>query len=222
MDRHSEIVHDSVREGRDPKTRLLILILSTLAVLSLVAALIAVWYGWSKSRESAISGAKLGEQVRLACANPEVRKDLGDICGHAKEVAEGQDPEIQDSEIDDPEIQERELQEPEIQDPEKGNPEPNDPDPNDPESQDAEVQDAEAQEAEEQDAEVDDSDPNDPDPTDDPDPNDPENQDPEVDDPDPASPYTFSFTFTVPGNGNQPGTTYTVTCNSGTGNCTVS
>lgn len=88
---------------------------------------------------------------------------------------------------------------------------------NEPEIQSPEIQDPEVQDPEVQDPEVDDPDPNDPDPND-PDPVD----DPDPNDPDPASPFDFTFTFTVPASGLDPARTYTVSCNSGTGHCTVS
>lgn len=149
---------------------------------------------------------------------------------------ETQDEEIQEPEIQEPERQEQELQEGEIPDPERQDPEGDDPELQNPETQDDEVDDPdvdqpEIQDDEQQDAELNDPDKDDPeiqddeiqDPeVDDPDPDDPEQQDPEVDDPDPASPFTFTFVFTVPSDiPGRPGTTYTVTCNSGTGACTV-
>lgn len=80
-----------------------------------------------------------------------------------------------------------------------------------PERQEAEIQDGESDDPEQQDAEIQDPEKDDPDP-----------DDPEKDDPDPASPYNFTFQFVVPGAGGSPDQTYTVTCNSGTGSCSVS
>ena len=135
--------------------------------------------------------------------SPELEKRL---CENAQAVIEQNDPELQDNEIQEEEIQqdevqEREIQEREIQERENQNPENQNLESQEPEEQNSEDQEAEIQEPEEQES---------------------ENQDPEIDDPDPASPYQFVFTFTIPSNGaGQPDRTYTVTCNSGTGNCTV-
>lgn len=208
----------AVAESADHRSRRLILILGIVAALSMLSTVVFGYLAWRNAKDRADAGAQVAEQLRRLCAEQqEVRFENRNLCENAQQVVDN-DPEIQDQEIDDPD--------PNDPDP-VNDPDPDDPEVQDPESQDRERQDAEEQEGEVQDDEVqdgdpDDPDPNDPDPTDDPDPNDPDPDDPDPDDPDPASPYEFSFTFTIPGsNPAEPDRTYTVTCNSGTGNCTV-
>lgn len=130
---------------------------------------------------------------------------------------EWQDPESDDREIDQPERQEAELPDAETQDEERDDPETDQPESQDDEVQDSEVDDPDKDDPEQQDEEVQDPE------IDDPDPNDPESQDAETDDPDPASPFTFTFVFTVPSDiPGKPGTTYTIVCDSGAGTCKVS
>jgi hypothetical protein len=190
------------------RTRRWMVALAIITALSFLTAVTAGYYAWRNAHNEALAGKQLAEQLRRLCdQNGTVEFENRNLCKNAKEVVKD-GAEIQDKEIDDPD--------PNDPDP-VDDPDPNDPDPkNDPEKQDQEVQDDETQ----------DSDPNDPDPVDDPDPDDPDPDDPDPndpdpDDPDPASPYDFTFQFTVPGPGGSPGTTYTVTCNSGTGACTV-
>lgn len=153
----------------------------------------------SISRESIEDRKHLNQDVKnLQAANKQFEAALSEVnrrCFKAKDCVPIETPEINIVNPDDPEIQEPEIQEREIQEPER---------------QDPEIADGE----------VDDPDPDDPE-TQDPEIQDPEIQEPEKDDPDPASPYNFTFTFKIPGNGESGDTTYRVTCNSGTGNCTA-
>lgn len=208
----SEIAAESSKKGKDPKTRTLLIAVVTLWLLTMGALLTVSWDAYFEERDKSQT---LAQQISFACSTGDFgpglsAEDVAALCSNAEKVMKD-DPELQEQEIQSPEIQDQEFQDPEIQDKEIQEGEIQDP-----ESQDAEQQDSEIQDAEEQESEVQDGEEQDPEIQDE------EVQDPEVDDPDPASPYTFTFTFVVPGNGNQPGTTYTVTCNSGTGNCTVS
>jgi hypothetical protein len=180
--------------------------------------LIGFFVGWTlnayfKQKEKVET---LASQIKLACEQNDFGpgfspEDQEALCENADKIVEDEG-EIQQDEIQEREIQEREIQEREIQNREN----------QDEERQDREKQDQEVQDGELNDRDPDDPETDDPDP-DDPDPDDPEIQDEETDDPDPASPYNFTFTFTIPGdNPAEPDRTYTVTCNSGTGECTVS
>lgn len=208
MSHFDEVTLDTPQQK---KNRRLVVILLALWLATL-AGLVGV--GWNAYWGEKEKNLTLSEQIDAACQEGELGQDVNHIhkeglsieeeerlCQNAAAVLEENDPEFQDTEIQEAEIQELEIQEQEIQDLENQNAEDQEAEEQDSENQDPEIQDSEIQEKE-----SDDPDPNDPDPT---------------DDPDPASPYDFTFTFTVPGDENQPDTTYTVTCNSGTGNCTV-
>lgn len=157
------------------------------------------------TQESKEDRKHLNDKVKLLEAdNKQLSEGFNEVnrrCIKAKECTPVTTPRVIVENNDDPEIDQ-----PEIDQPEPDDPEPNDADPDDPETQDPEVGDDETQ-----DPEVDNPDPDDPEKQDD------EIQDPEVDDPDPASPYNFTFIFTIQTpTGNQA---YSVTCNSGTGDC---
>lgn len=221
---NDQIVEESTRESRDHGSRVLLVVIAILMTGMLIAFGVASLLTYRTLTNQAERGTTLAQELKEACLDDDIEsKEIKKLCGHADEVVEKapefiNEVEIQEPEIQEPENQEPEIQEPEIQDPENNDFDPNDLDPtDDPEVQDEEIQEPEIQDPEIQDPEIDDPDPNDPDPVDDPDPDDPEN-----DDPDPASPFKFTFTFTIPGNGiNDPGRTYTVICDSGTGDCTV-
>lgn len=156
-----------------------------------LAALIGV--GWRAYFNERGKTQTLAQQIDMAC----VSDDFGE--GLSKEDRAALCDNAKKVLKPQGDIQENEIQESEVQDPER----------QDPENQNDELQDTELQESEIQDPEVDD-----------PEIQDDEIQDPEVDDPDPASPYDFTFVLTVPG---PDGTSYiyTVTCNSGSGQCSV-
>lgn len=223
MTTKERIIEDSASAGRDRNSRRLMLLLGVIAVLALLTTIGAVGWGWQQKQQQVDAGTNLAVEVQRACLDPALRKDLGGICEQAKDVEQTAKQGPQGV----PGIPG--LQGPPGASGPQGPPglscveerglvacrEPDNGDPNDPEKQDSEVQNSEIQDPEIQDAEIQDAE------IDDLDPDDPENQDPEIDDPDPASPYTFTFVFTVPGPGGSPGTTYRVTCNSGSGSCTV-
>src|SRR6478609_3573760 len=210
---------EATEKSKDPNTRRLLLGLVALWLLTLAALLVIAWSAYFRAKDDAKTSEKqsqtLAQQIGMACESGDFGPGFSDedqaaLCSNADKVIQDQ------GEIQDDEVQESEVQEPEIQNSEIQDPEPNDPELEDDELQDEEKQDDEVQDDEKQDAEIQDPEDQDPEIQDD------EIQDPEVDDPDPASPYTFSFIFTVPGNGlGQPANTYRVTCNSGTGECTV-
>lgn len=191
---------ESAAVGKDSKTRRILLILLALWLVTL-AALIGV--GWRAYFNERGKTETLAQQIDLACVNDDFgegfsKEDQAALCDNAKKVLKAK------GDIQEGEVQEPEIQDPEIQDPER----------QDPENQNDELQDAELQESENQEPEVDDPEIQDDEIQDD------EIQDPEIDDPDPASPYDFTFVLTVPG---PDGTSYiyTVTCNSGSGQCSV-
>lgn len=216
---HTERIRDhAVAESKDPRTRLIILILGIIIVLSMLTTVVVGYIAWREAKDNALTGAELAEQLTRVCAEQgQLEYDNRNLCEKAERVADDE-PEIQDREIDDPDPNDPDP----VNDPDPDDAEVQDPEVPDAEHQDSEEQEGEVQEDEVQDTESDDPDPNDPDPTDDPDPNDPDPNDPDPDDPDPASPFIFSFTFVVPGdNPAEPDRTYTVTCNSGTSQCTT-
>lgn len=214
----NEIKEEASEQGRDPKTRVLLAALFALWLITFMALLGVAWNAYFKQKEDTLT---LAQQIQMACENGEFDSDFSiedrkALCDNAEKVIEENDPELQDSEIQEEERQEPEYQEPEIQEPENQNGERQEPESQEDEAQDDEIQEGERQDPEIQDEEVQEGEEQEPENQDE------EVQDPEVDDPDPASPYTFTFTFTVPGPGDTPGNTYTVVCNSGTGECTVS
>ena len=232
----TDMKDESAAAGSDPKTRVILTVLLVLWLITL-AALVGV--GWKAYFSEKNKSQTLAQQVALACENGEFgpgfsAEDQEALCSNADKVIE-QQGEIQDDEVQEEEIQEAEIQDPEIpdvelQELERQNPEVQDAESQDPEAQESEEQNPETQDEENQDPEAQDNEVQDPeiqedekqdDENQDPEVQDEEVQDPEIDDADPASPYTFSFTFTVQGNGITPAQTYTVTCNSGTGACTV-
>jgi len=230
---------EATEKSKDPNTRRLLLGLVALWLLTLAALLVIAWSAYFRAKDDAKTSEKqsqtLAQQIGMACESGDFGPGFSDedqaaLCSNADKVIEDQgeiqDDEVQESEIQEPEIQNSEIQDPEPNDPERQDPELQQGETQDPEIQDPELADEELQDEEKQDDEVQDDEKQDAeiqDPEDqDPEIQDDEIQDPEVDDPDPASPYTFSFIFTVPGNGlGQPANTYRVTCNSGTGECTV-
>lgn len=160
-----ELKHESSIQGKDPKTRRLLIFAVVLWLITLAALVGVSFNAYFNEREKSVS---LAQQIAIACESGELGADVSPedverICDSAKKVIENAG-EIQDDEVQEREIQEREIQEPEFQEPEKQNPE----------SQDIETQDAEEQETEEQDGEIQD-----------PEIQDDETQDPEIDDPDP-------------------------------------
>jgi type IV secretory pathway VirB10-like protein len=218
------IKSESSQKGKDSPTRKLLIILVVLWLITLVGF---CWVTWDAYFHEKQQKETLAQQIAFAC----VQGDLGEgispedekaLCENAQEVIEENDPELQDEEVQESEIQESEFQDLEIQEPEVQEPEIADPENQEAENQDAESQDPEEQEGEVQDGEEQEGEIQDPE-NQDPEEQEPENQDPEIDDPDPASPFMFTFNFTVPAShpGDQPDI-YTVTCNSGTGECTVS
>lgn len=241
-----DMKHESADSGKDPKTRTILAVLLALWLVTL-AALVGV--GWSAYFDEKNTSQTLAQQIAFACENGDFGPGFSDedqaaLCSNADKVIEDQ------GEIQDDEVQEEEIQEPEIQNPEIPDLELQDAEKQEPETQNPETQDAEAQEAEEQNPETQDEETQDPeaqeqesqepevqedevqeDEKQDEEIQEPEVQneeiqdeevqDPEVDDPDPASPYTFTFQFTIPATVTRPAQTYTVTCNSGTGACSV-
>lgn len=219
-----EMKSESAQQAKDPKTRALLAALLALWLVTLAALVGVGWYAYFDQKGKSQS-LWLSRSHSLANAE-KVIENQGKIQDNEVQEEELQEPEIQNPELQEPETQERENQEPEkpdaetqeaeqqedeVQDPESQDPEIDDPDSDDPENQEPENQDPEEQDVEIQDDEVQD-----------PEIQEDETQDPEINDPDPASPYTFTFVFTVPGNALNPDRTYTVTCNSGSGACTVS
>jgi hypothetical protein len=241
-----DMKHESADSGKDPKTRTILAVLLALWLVTL-AALVGV--GWSAYFDEKNTSQTLAQQIAFACENGDFGPGFSDedqaaLCSNADKVIEDQG-EIQDDEVQEEEIQEPEIQNPEIQNPEIPDLELQDAEKQEPETQNPETQDAEVQEAEEQNPETQDEETQDPeaqeqesqepevqeDEKQDEEIQEPEVQneeiqdeevqDPEVDDPDPASPYTFTFQFTIPATVTRPAQTYTVTCNSGTGACSV-
>jgi len=229
-----DLKSEATEKSKDPKTRRLLLILLVLWLITLGALLAIAWSAYFSAKDEAQTSQAetetLAQHVALACESGDFGPGFSDedqavLCSNAERViqdeGEIQDEEVQESELQEPEIQNGEIQDPEPNDPERQDPELQqeeiqDPEIGDDELQDEEKQDDEVQDDERQDDEIQDPEDQDPEIQDD------EIQDPEVDDPDPASPYNFSFVFTVPGNGlGQTPKTYRVTCNSGTGECTV-
>lgn len=202
----SDMKDESAASAKDPKTRRLLVLLSALWFLTVLALIAVTWRAYFDERDKSQT---LAQQIALACSNGDFgvgfsKEDQKALCENAKKVlknqGEVQDDEIQEAEIQDPEIQEAERQEAERQESED----------QESEDQESEQQESEQQESESQEDEVQD-----------PEIQDDEIQDPEIDDPDPASPYDFSFEFTIPANGDIPAQTFTVMCNSGTGLCVV-
>jgi len=195
------------------------IILFVLWLVTFVALIAVAWNAYFKQKEQTQT---LAQQIDAACQGGDLGpglspEDKAALCGNAQEVIEEDDPELQEGEVQESEIQEPEEQEPEVQEREVQEPEIPDREEQERESQEAEEQDGEIQDDEVQNEETQDPE------IQDEETQEPEIQEPEKDDPDPASPYTFSFTFTVPPSspGDEPDT-YHVTCNSGTGECTVS
>lgn len=218
-----ELKIQSAEGAKDPKTRMILIVLLVLWLVTLAVLVGVAWRAYFAEKSKIQS---LAQHITMACETGDFGSDFSDedqaaLCGNAEKVlknqGEIQDEEIQESEIQEPEIQNSEIQDAERQDSER----------QDPELQDDEIQEPEVADGEVQDEEVNDPDPDDPEKQDeeiqDPEEQENEIQDPEIDDPDPASPYNFTFVFTIPGNGlGQQDRTYSVSCNSGTGECVVS
>lgn len=222
-----EMKSESAQQAKDPKTRALLAALLALWLVTLAALVGVGWYAYFDQKGK---NQSLAQHVALACESGDFGAGFSDedraaLCSNAAKViknqGEIQDNEVQEEELQEPEIQNPELQEPENQEPEKPDAETQEDETQDPEMQDPEINDPENQESENQDPEEQDVEIQD-DEVQDPEVQEEEIQDPEIDDPDPASPYTFTFVFTVPGNALILDRTYTVTCNSGSGACTVS
>jgi type II secretory pathway pseudopilin PulG len=213
VSKQEDIKQEAAHQGRDPKTRRLLLVLSIVAVLGFLTALVAGYAAWKGAQQEAAQGQGLATQVDAACQDRDhIPPDLEHICASAKNISKD-NPEPDDPEINDPD--------------------PNDPDPNDPEKQDPEIQDPENQNPEAQDGELQNDELQDPEPDDpeaqDPEIQDPEQQDPEIDDPDPNSALNFEVADNcTPANGEvvvdvglqvsrSPGVvTYTITCQTAT------
>lgn len=198
------LVKQSSKKGRDKLTRRLLIGVLIVWLITLTGVVVFAWLAYFGEKEKSQT---LAQQISMACEEgsfgPEFSKeDEEALCDNAEAVIDENDPELQDEEIQESEIQEPEIQEPETQNPEDQNPEDQERESQEPETQEGEEQEGEVQDDEQQDPEIQD-----------PEEQEPEIQDPEVDDPDPASPFEFTFNFTF------MGTNYTVTCNSGTGNC---
>ena len=89
MNRTEEIKHEAAAEGRDPKTRHLLLALSTLAAISAIVAVWAGWSAWHSAHQDAQAGADLAAQVQAACDDnipdtPQITR----LCAQAKDVTE--------------------------------------------------------------------------------------------------------------------------------------
>lgn len=213
-----ELKTQSAERAKDPKTRTILIVLLVLWLVTLAALVGVAWRAYFTEKSKVQT---LAQHIAMACETGDFGSDFSDedqaaLCGNAEKVLKNQG-EIQESEIQEPEIQNSEIQDPEIQDPER----------QDPERQDDEIQEPEIADDEVQDEEINDPDPDDPEKQDEeiqePEEQEAEIQDPEIDDPDPASPYNFTFVFTIPANGlGQQDRTYSVSCNSGTGECVVS
>lgn len=176
---------EPAQQGKDSPTRVILIILLVLWLITFAALLGVSWKAYFSEKETSQT---LAQQIAFACKNGTFGPGISDedvkaMCENAEAVTqdegEVQDGEIQESENQDPEIQDPEIQDPENQDPENQNQE-NQQD----ENQQDEVQDSEDQESENQDPENQDPEIQD-DENQDPEVQDEEIQNPEIDDPDP-------------------------------------
>lgn len=86
MDR-ADIVHDSMDDSRDKKTRWIIVIFAVAAILGLVATLIASYIAWSEKQKQVDAGKNLAVQVQQACKDrAPVEESLKPLCEQAKDV----------------------------------------------------------------------------------------------------------------------------------------
>lgn len=186
MTTRREIRDRAAADGRDPKTRRLIVILAVLTALSMLVTTGSLWYAFRQAKadeeraqtkaQTAVAGADAAAAY-LAAACDDGDEGACRLLLELDKVIAGIEDEVNEAEIQESEIQEPEIQEPENQEPEGNDPERQDPERQDPESQEEEVQEGEEQEAEVQDEEIQE-----------PENQEPEIQDPEKDDPDPNDP----------------------------------
>lgn len=91
MNRHEkdDIVHDSVGDSRDKKTRWIILGLGIAALMGLLTAGVATYIAWSEKQDQVTAGKNLALQVQQACGNKELNTDdLKRLCKQAENVEE--------------------------------------------------------------------------------------------------------------------------------------
>lgn len=63
-----QIIQDALVEARDHKTRRLMIILSAVAAVSFLVALLSLYQVWRHAQAQAIAGRTLAAQVKTACA----------------------------------------------------------------------------------------------------------------------------------------------------------
>lgn len=158
---------ESSRQGRDPKTRSVLVGLLILWLVTLAALLGVTWRAYFQEKEESRT---LAQQISMACLEGDFGPDFSvedeeALCSNAERVIEN-DPELQEDEIQEAERQESEIQEREVQDPEFQDPELKDDELQESEIQDSEVDDPEIQDDEIQNEEIQDPEINDPDPND--------------------------------------------------------
>lgn len=91
MKRTDEIKQEAAAAGEDRRTRRIIVALSVVAFLALVTTALAVYLGWTDSREEAEAGQDLAGQVRQACEDDQIdTEDLQELCQSAVKVERGE------------------------------------------------------------------------------------------------------------------------------------
>lgn len=147
---HTERIKDhAVAKSPDHRTRIMLLVLSVAAALSMLMAFGAGWLAVKDAEDEALDAQRVTEQLRRLCdSDQQVRYENRNLCESAEKIADG--AEIQDKEIDDEDPNDPDP----IDDADPDDPERNDADPDDPERDEAEVQEREIQEREIQEAPI--------------------------------------------------------------------
>lgn len=87
MSHQEHIVEEAVAQGKDRKTRRLIYALGTIALLSFILVLVMSWLIWNEKQKQVNAGANLANQVTLACTdNIPDTKQLQHLCTLAEGV----------------------------------------------------------------------------------------------------------------------------------------
>lgn len=91
MSRTQEIKDEAAAEGRDPRTRRLIWILSLATALAIATTIVAVANGWQSDRDDARAGQDLASEVELACSSGQIDPELRErICPKAVDIVKGE------------------------------------------------------------------------------------------------------------------------------------
>lgn len=86
---HDDLVQEATRDGKDPRSRKIIVLLSILAVLGFVTAGVAGWIAWGDKQKQVDAGKNLAIQIQQACKEPGVNTaDIQQLCENAKQVEE--------------------------------------------------------------------------------------------------------------------------------------